>query len=321
MASLDKIVLVTRHTRLQDLIERFNTRAQARFTIERAGGNFADYEQEDDVYRRSLDTLLHTLDLGLKLQVVDRGFVPTFLFTPEDLVITLGQDGLVANTAKYALGRPIVAVNPDPGRFDGILLPFLPDKARGAIEAVLGGRAQVREVTLAEASLSDGQRMLAFNDLFIGAQSHVSARYRLTFAERAEAQSSSGVLVSTGAGSTGWMSSVFTMAAGVAALIGGSPNLHPLRLDWEDPRLLFAVREPFVSRHSSAGVVAGMLEQGQALELESLMPSGGVIFSDGVEADFVQFNSGVMARVKAAEQRARLVVGTDKALASSSRRA
>jgi len=319
MASLDKIVLVTRHTRLQELIERFNTRAQARFTIERAGGNFADYEQEDDVYRGSLDTLLHSLDLGLKLQVVDRGFVPTFLFSPEDVVVTLGQDGLVANTAKYALERPIVAVNPDPSRFDGILLPFLPAKARGAIEAVLSGQAQVRQVTLAEASLSDGQRMLAFNDLFIGAQSHVSARYRLRYAERTEAQSSSGVLVSTGAGSTGWMSSVFNMAAGVAALIGGSGELRPLRLEWEDPRLLFAVREPFVSRHSTAGVVAGMLQAGQQLELESLMPSGGVIFSDGVEQDFVQFNSGVVASIRASDQRARLVVGPDNSLAPARR--
>jgi len=43
--------------------------------------------------------------------------------------------------------------------------------------------------------------------------------------------------------------------------------------------------------------------------LESLMPSAGVIFSDGMESDFLQFNSGAIARVRAAEQRARLVVG------------
>jgi hypothetical protein len=156
--------------------------------------------------------------------------------------------------------------------------------------------------------MNDGQRLLAFNDLFLGAQTHVSARYRIRWAKNEEPQSSSGVLVSTGAGSTGWVSSVFNMASGVAALTGGHA-VRPMRLDWEDRRLLFVVREPFVSRHSKASIVAGILEQQQALELESLMPSGGVIFSDGVEADFLQFNSGSSVFVRAAAETAQLVVG------------
>ena len=51
-----------------------------------------------------------------------------------------------------------------------------------------------------------------------------------------------------------------------------------------------------------------MLEAGQELVLESLMPSGGAVFSDGMEADFLEFNSGAIATVRAAEQSARLVV-------------
>lgn len=79
-------------------------------------------------------------------------------------------------------------------------------------------------------------------------------------------------------------------------------------MPWEDPRLLFIVREPFLSRHSQIGIVAGMLAAGQHLHIESLMPSGGAIFSDGIEADYLDFNSGAVAAVAAAEQRARLVV-------------
>src|SRR5271165_4474620 len=120
-ARFEKIVLVTRKTRLAELIERFNTPAQAKFYIEHAGGNFAEYEIEDDAYRRSLEALRNSLDLGLKLQIVDRSLVPTFTFLPADIVVTLGQDGLLANTAKYVGSQPIVAVNPDPERFDGIL--------------------------------------------------------------------------------------------------------------------------------------------------------------------------------------------------------
>lgn len=304
---MEKLVLVTRQTRLEGLIERFNSKAQSKFYIEHAGGDFADYEAEHDVYRRSLDGLRRSLDLGLKLQVMDRRFAATYLFNEKDLVVTAGQDGLVANTAKYVGGQPIVAVNPDPERFDGVLLPFSVGEARAAVGRVLEGAARMRAVTMAEAVLDDGQRLLAFNDLFIGARTHVSARYRISFGQAAEPQSSSGVLVSTGAGSTGWLSSVFNMAAGLAARFGGKAPL-PLRLDWEDRRLAFVVREPFASRHSRAGIVAGLVPEGGELVLESLMPSGGAVFSDGVEADFLAFDSGTTARVRAAAQKACLVV-------------
>jgi NAD kinase len=307
-AGFEKVVLVTRKTRLAELIERFNTRAQAKFYIEHAGGDFHEYEVEDDAYRQATETVRRSVEVGLKVQVVDRSLVPTFTFLPQDIVVTLGQDGLVANTAKYAGRQPIVAVNPDLERFDGILLPFLPEQTRAVVEKVAGQTFRVRPVTLAEAKTNDGQRLLAFNDLFIGAQSHVSARYRINWKGTSEPQSSSGILVSTGAGSTGWMSSVFNMAAGVEGLLGGR-KVKPLNFSWEDRRLLFVVREPFVSKHSKADVVAGWIEAKQKLELESQMPNGGVIFSDGIEADYVAFNSGTQVTVAAAAEAAQLVVG------------
>lgn len=298
--SYEKVVVVTRKTRLAGLIERFNSRGQAKFYIEHSGGDFSDYEREDSTYRRSLDAIRKGVEVGLKVQVMDREIVPTYLFTNEDLVVTAGQDGLVANTAKYVGAQPIVGVNPDPERFDGILLPFRPDRTRDAVRHALDGTARVRGVTLAQASLADAQRLLAFNDFFLGARSHVSARYRLN----GEPQSSSGVIVSTGAGSTGWLSSVFNMVAAIARA-----PVPPVRMPWEDPRLVFVVREPFASRHSRADTVTGWIEPDGALRIESQMPTGGVIFSDGVEADFLDFNSGAVATISAAPQKAQLVVG------------
>lgn len=338
-----KIVLVTRETRLQGLKAKWATKSQAEFALgmavekelsreaEELGEEidvgeirqiarlrFKEYEEEQDLYDDALQRLRRDLDdLGPKVQVVERVFIPNFVFGPNDVVVTVGQDGLVANTAKYALRRPIVAVNPDPKRIDGVLLPFKVDGARNAVRRVLEGKAKSRSVTLAEAILPAGQRMLAFNDLFIGARSHVSARYRIKLENRSEPHSSSGVIVSTGAGSTGWLSSIFNMAAGLAQAAGRnrsssasppSPGVTPVRLQWEDPRLTFVVREPFISKHSGANIVAGMIEPQQELIIESLMPSNGVIFSDGMEDDFLQFNSGTIARVRAATERAQLVI-------------
>jgi NAD kinase len=304
----DKLVLVTRRTRLEELIERFNTKGQAKFYIEHSGGDFTEYEREHDAYQRALERLRGDLVFGMPRQVLDRTLVPTYTFGPHELVVTLGQDGLVANVAKYARELPIVGVNPDPARFDGVLLPFLPEDAKPAVARVLEGTAATRAVTLAEIRLDDGQRLLAFNDLFIGARSHTSARYRITARGAAEAQSSSGVLISTGAGSTGWMSSVFNMAAGVTAFVGGQHGRGRQALRWEDPRLMFAVREPFISRHSAASIVAGFVDEGEEIVFESLMPSGGVIFSDGIESDFLQFNAGAIGRARTARQHAMLVV-------------
>lgn len=326
-----KIVIVTRPTQLAALRRRYNTTSQAKFQIvsakkrvlakqrraagaeleEMAAEEFMELGRASEQYDTAVQQIRRDLDFeefDLPVQAIDREFLPNFVFGPRDIVVTVGQDGLVANTAKYAVGLPIVAVNPDPQRIDGILLPFRSDQARGAVRAVLQGKAKFREVTLAEAVLDDGQRLLAFNELFIGVRSHVSARYRLTIGGKTEAQSSSGLLVSTGAGSTGWLSSIFNMAAGVAALLGRPQLRQAIRYQWEDPRLVYVVREPFVSKASAAQLIAGILESGQEITIESEMPANGAIFSDGIESDFLEFNAGAAARVRAASGRARLVV-------------
>jgi NAD kinase len=325
---LEKIVVVTRKTRMEELVQRYNTPEQAKFHIRSqlvndmvqrkkvplkeasalAGAAVAAYQNEDDAYQPAVQSIVRRLSrLDVEVHPIDRSLVPTYLFTEHDIVMTLGQDGLVANCAKYAGAQPIVGVNPDPSRFDGALLPFQVEEAVAAVENVLRGRARAREVTLAEAVLNDGQRLLAFNDLFIGAKTHVSARYQIRFEDRAENQSSSGVIVSTGAGSTGWLSSTFNMADGLAAGNGGAAPARP-SLRWEDRELFFVVREPFLSRMSGTGVVSGKVGEDAPLEIESQMSEGGVIFSDGMETDFLEFNSGALAAIRPAAQRARLVV-------------
>jgi NAD kinase len=306
----EKIVLITLKTRLEELIERFNTREQAKFYIEHMGLNFADYDREHEVYTQSVHRLRRDLEgLTPKMQVIDRWFLPNFLFTPRDLVVAVGRDGLVANTAKYLDGQPIVGVNPDPARYDGVLVRFPVSRAKTGVLRVLEERAAFDAVTMAEVVLNDTQRLLAFNDFYIGMRTHVSSRYSLTWHGKTERQSSSGIIVSTGAGSTGWLSSTQHMANAVSRLLlhNDAPRLPLLRLAWDDPRLVFVVREPFLSRASGVRLTAGMVEDGEDLKLESHMPDGGIIYSDGVDADVLAFNSGTVATIRAAQRRARLV--------------
>jgi NAD kinase len=306
--SIDYAIIIKNKTRLESLIERFNTKQQARFYIEHLGGEFEDYEIEHEHFIHSLSLVQRQLSTVVKNKIVERAFVPSFLFNEKQLAIVIGQDGLVANAAKYVNGIPIIAVNPDTERYDGVLLPFTPDNFIPAVENVIRNKFQLRAASFAEARLNDGQRLLAFNDLFIGASSHVSARYRISFQNKMEEHSSSGIIVSTPAGATGWLSSIFNMSFGIHKFIE-KDNAKKKYPSLKDNQLLFAVREPFASKRTQTNIQAGVVTGQTNLIVESLMPNNGVIFSDGVEADFLKFNAGNIATIGIANEKANLVMG------------
>lgn len=324
----DRLIVVTRKTPLEELIERLGTREQARFYLEQeaarfgpggGGPDFAEYVAEDAAYRAARDELLGTIPREVRYQVIERGFLPTFTFSEGELIVVLGPDGLVVNTAKYLAGQPIFAVNPDPTRVEGVLLPFPLRQAvgSGGLLRVLTGHTQrARHITMACARLADGQTQYAVNDLFIGQRTHISARYRLQWGGVSEAQSSSGLIVSTGAGSTGWLRSAAAGASGLAAALrllpedapGAAAAAEQVRFDAEEASLRFCVREPWPSKTTGASLVHGRIRPGEALTIVSQMPQNGVIFSDGVEADYLPFDSGAVARIEVAEKRVHLLL-------------
>jgi NAD kinase len=308
--SVEYAIIVKNKTRLESLIERFNTKAQAKFYIERLGGNFEDYEVEHETFQYSLNSLQTQLSRVIKHKTLERIYMPSFIFSENQLVVVIGQDGLVANTAKYSKGIPIVAVNPDKQRYDGVLLPFDTSDFIGGVESVISNNYQSKTMRFAEASLNDGQRLLAFNDLFIGASTHISARYKISYNNKVEEHSSSGLIVSTQAGTTGWLSSVFNMAYGVTGMF--EKDLKPKRPKLRDNELLFAVREPFQSIRTQTGITAGVIKNQNRLTIESLMPTNGVIFSDGIESDFLKFTSGSIATIGIAKETAKIVTGDKK---------
>lgn len=304
-----KVVLVTRKTRLQELLARYHTLAQARFYIEHLGADFGDYVQEDAAYEASLRIARDALGQWGRHQVLDRAHLPNFVFGVDDIVVALGQDGLVANTMKYLEGQPLLGINPEPTRWDGVLLPFEPAALSSALTEVARDRRQTKAVTMAEARVSDGQTMRAVNDLFIGPRSHASALYDIALGDRAEHQSSSGVIVATGLGSTAWLKSVVTGSLALAEAMGRKGNRTGYQpTAWNADRLTFAVREPFPTRSSQATLVYGSVTSAQPLRLRSRMPEHGVIFSDGMEADFLRFTAGLEANIGLARVQGQLVL-------------
>lgn len=304
-----KIILIVRETRLDDLLLRYNTLSQAQFYIKHLGADFSDYLVEDQKYKSAIKQAEAALNELGRLQVLQRKFVPNFVFGDDDVIVVLGQDGLVANILKYLGRQPVVGVNPDPDRWDGVLLPFEVGNLGRIIPEVFAGQRTISEITMAKATLSDGQTLYAVNDLFIGAKTHVSARYSINIDGEMENHSSSGVIVSTGLGTTGWLKSILTGATGIAGKVTNQEIRLPLddKNTWDARQLYFSVREPFPSKKTAASMVFGKITESSPMKLVSQMPGNGVIFSDGVESDFLEFNSGMTAAITVAEKCGQLV--------------
>ncbi len=306
-----RVVLVTRRTRLDELVMRHNTLAQARFVVEHLGADFGDYLAESEAYARSLRITVQALEAWGRYQIVDRAMLANFVFDAQDIVVALGQDGLVANTMKYLLqGQPLIGLNPEPTRWDGVLLPFQPTDLGVLLPEVAADARDAKSVTMARAVLSDGQTLRAVNDLFVGPRTHSSALYEISQGSVSEFQSSSGLIVSTGLGSTAWIKSVVTGSMVIAQALGGreAPGAAYAALPWNTSALMFAVREPFPSRTSRASLVFGRVDEAHPLRLRSRMPDNGVIFSDGIESDFLRFTAGVQASIGLSPEQGRLVV-------------
>ena len=305
----NKIVLIVRRTRLDELIARFNTQDQARFYIEHLGADFSDYQTEDRTYKRAVRETETILSRHGRLQVVDRTFVPNFIFGSRDTVVALGQDGLVANVLKYLDRQLLVGVNPDPDRWEGVLLPFTIGDLNMLLPEIFAEKRSVRAVTMAQATLNTGEILLGVNDLFIGPRSHTSARYTIRIGDRSESHSSSGIIVSTGLGSTGWLRSILAGATGIASSLSALKlkNSDKPSFEWDSDYLYFSVREPWPSKTSSADITFGKVTSGTPLTIMSQMPENGVIFSDGIESDYLHFNSGTRATITIAEKKGHLI--------------
>jgi hypothetical protein len=228
---------------------------------------------------------------------VSREELDRFLFEPDDIVVAVGQDGLVANVAKYLEGQKVIGINPSPEHYPGILVPHPPEKSRQLLIATASNVAAIQARIMVEANLDDGQHLLALNEVFVGHISHQSARYRINWNGQEERQSSSGLIISSGTGSTGWARSIH------------QERHSDVRLpEPAEPALAFFVREAWPSSTSGTEITEGRIEDDGYLEVISEMDDGGVAFGDGIESDRINLLWGQRLQIGLAQTRLHLVI-------------
>lgn len=306
MTPLRRIVLVTRKTPLEHLLERHGTLGQVRFFLQGQGREIGPFERSHALREAALKQVTDALPPEQARVCVDRNDLDRFVFRSDDLVVAVGQDGLVANVAKYLQWQTVIGVNPDPETFDGVLCPHraenLPDLLRWPQHA--GERFWLQPRTMLQAVREDGQRLLALNEIYFGSRTHQSARYLLRADGKEERQSSSGVVVCSGTGATGWGLSIARQRQLMNLLPGPT-----------EPKLAWFVREPFPSVATGAELDHGLLQEGEELVAISEMGEGGGIFADGIETDFLEFAQGQSVRISIAPVPLQLMMPAEKGLA------
>lgn len=289
-----RVVLLTRKTELEELRQRHATIQQAAFFLRSRRQRIDPVRASHSRFEEARRRVIAAIPEDWRRTAVDRADLDRFLFEPDDVVVALGQDGLVANVAKYLDGQPVIGINPDPDRYEGVLVPHSPDHATELIRGVVEDGRQLALRTMIAARLDNGRELVALNEIFVGHRSHQSARYDLRLGDQRERHSSSGLIVASGTGATGWARSIATERHYTA------PMPKP-----DELRLVFFVREAWPSIHTGTDYTAGQLDEGQVLSITSRM-DGGVVFGDGIESDRIELDWGRTVELGLATRRLRL---------------
>ena len=290
---LPRAVLIQRATEYEELLARHGTREQVRFFLHERGRTLEEVAGRHERLETARRAVLGAVPADWRRAVVARSELDRFLFADDDIVVVLGQDGLVANAAKYLAGQPVIGLNPEPERWPGVLVPHPPAAAGDLLRDVARGRATAERRTMVEARLDDGRRLLALNEIFLGHASHQSARYTLDVADDRERQSSSGVIVTSGTGATGWAASIHRERRSTLRLPAPA-----------EPALAYFVREAWPSAATGTRLTEGRVAR---LRLQSEMGEGGVAFGDGIEHDRLPLDWGRRVEVRVAREVLNLV--------------
>ena len=270
-----RAVVVHRRTELESLLERHGTRGQAGFFLTGRGRTLADVQDRHDRRQLALREVRAAVPAHWRIGDAERDDLHRFGFEPDDVCVVVGQDGLVANVAKYLDGQPVIGVDPEPGHGLGALVGHHDVGLADLLTGAAAGTAPVQPRAMVRAVLDDGQQLDALNEVYLGDHGHQSARYRVLppGGGQGERQSSSGLIVATGTGSTGW-------AASLARQCTPPPPLPGPTQDW----LSWFVREAWPSPTTGTTQVRGTL--GPDDELTVVVESDAVVvFGDGLETD------------------------------------
>lgn len=223
-----------------------------------------DMQRAHTVHEEAMEAVVHALRrLPVAFELAHR--VGLRVTKRYDLVVSVGGDGTFLQAARSIRHTPILGVNSDPARSEAVFCTATSRTFARLCRQALQGRLPAMRLYRLQLTLN-GKRLLprALNDVLV-VHDHPAtmSRYRLRIGRREELQKSSGLWISTAAGSSS------------AVLAAGGK-----RLPWSAKRFQYRPRELYRGRLSRVRLTGGVLSPPSCVQVTWLMRRGSA-FLDG----------------------------------------
>jgi len=212
-------------------------------------------------------------------------------YSPYDLVVTVGGDGTFLEAARNVLRQPVVGINSDPQWSVGRYCIADSHNLHSVLSAVLCGTFCIKQLNrLHVRTKRQPSAVNCLNDILICHKTPAAmSRYRLNIGRINEEQRSSGIWISTAAGSTGAIRSA-----------GGKV------LTWSGRQWQYRPRELYAKTGKRYRLTGGVLGPLQTMHVLSLMKDGR-IYVDGAH-HHLPFTIGEKVTVRVAKQPLNFIV-------------
>lgn len=224
-----------------------------------------------ELHLRTLDTLYPLLrEYGVSFQTCSTKQLKPI--KKADIVITVGGDGTALRTSHFVDKQPILGIKSYGRESIGYFCAATTDTLRLYLESLFEGHHKPIKLQRLEVSI-DGYKIRerALNDiLFAHASPAATSKYRITVNKKSEVQRSSGIWVSSAAGSTAAVSTA-----------GGKP------LPLESKQIEFVVREPYAPA-THYKILKEVLPSTASIKIESMIKHG-IVYVDG---SHIQYPAG-----------------------------
>lgn len=268
LMKLNKVLVVYKRSTF-DLYNNENYDTNVKKLIDEGHVSVKSLRDSHNTHQMTVDTIIEVLsNRGIYLDVIFRGDLKPV--EDYDLVVTTGGDGTILETSKYVKNIPILGVNSDPVGSVGFFTGSNKDNFKDKIEEVISDQINRMDINRLQMYLNDQEiNELVLNDVLI---THsipaATSRYIIRVNGEEENHRSSGIWISTAAGSTAAIRSA-----------GGTP------LAIESDQFQYLVRE-FYDRGSNKFKLLGKVcDVGEKLEIISQMRLGR-IYIDGPFFDY-----------------------------------
>ncbi len=222
-------------------------------------------------------------------RIIEKDFSPVYSWKNDlskkdlegiDLVIAIGGDGTVLSAAHYLIDKPILAVNSSPSTSEGALTTISVDELDDKLKEIKNNNAKEEKLERIEVLINNQPLdLLALNEVFIANEkAYLISKYNVKFKAKEEEQRSSGIIFSTGTGSTAWFKSA-----------GGSPFSSQSKF------IEMIVREPYIRRISKFSMLKETIKENEEFEITPLVPS--VLAVDSIREFKVKKGDSIKIRI------------------------